>query len=130
MDYERVSQSCRNFAYSRTTLSPPRDVLKKIFQPLVTDIQRLVHDQVNLIKVKRLSEGHPKATDIKVRKDFQGCRSESDSRQCLQAIFLVGGFGSSEYLKQCLEAMHQDIQIIQPHDAWSATVKSVASVMT
>jgi hypothetical protein len=35
---------------------------------------------------------------------------------------LVGGFGSSEYLKTRLEAVHPNIQIIQPHDAWSAIV--------
>ncbi|MCJ1377667.1 hypothetical protein MMC17_000763 [Xylographa soralifera] len=69
-----------------------------------TDILRLVDDQVNLVTVKRMTENHPKAKEIK-------------------AIFLVGGFGSSEYLKQCLEAAHANIQIIQPHDAWSAIVK-------
>ncbi|MCJ1283392.1 hypothetical protein MMC26_002720 [Xylographa opegraphella] len=80
------------------------DALKRIFQPLITDILRLVDDQVNLVTVKRMTENHPKAKEIK-------------------AIFLVGGFGSSEYLKQCLEAAHANIQIIQPHDAWSAIVK-------
>ncbi|MCJ1301655.1 hypothetical protein MMC08_004456, partial [Hypocenomyce scalaris] len=80
------------------------DNVKGIFQPLMTDIQRLVDDQVNLVKVKRMSESHPKAKEIK-------------------AIFLVGGFGSSEYLKKCLEETHPGIQVIQPHDAWSAIVK-------
>ena len=42
-----------------------------------------------------------------------------------QAIFLVGGFGSSEYLKQCLAKKNPNIQVIQPVDAWSAIVKSV-----
>lgn len=37
----------------------------------------------------------------------------------------MGGFGSSEYLKKCLEETHPGIQVIQPHDAWSAIVKSV-----
>ena len=40
--------------------------IKKIFQPLVTDIQRLVEEQINLVKVKRLSEQHAKASEIKV----------------------------------------------------------------
>ncbi|CAO1601112.1 hypothetical protein XANCAGTX0491_004776 [Xanthoria calcicola] len=78
--------------------------VKKIFQPLITDIERMVEDQVNLVRVKRLNEGHPKANEIK-------------------AIFLVGGFGSSEYLKQCLQTAHPNIQVIQPTDAWSAIVK-------
>lgn len=41
--------------------------MKKIFQPLITDIERMVEDQVNLVRVKRLNEGHPKANEIKVR---------------------------------------------------------------
>ncbi|KAL8693889.1 MAG: hypothetical protein Q9218_001354 [Villophora microphyllina] len=80
------------------------DDVKKIFQPLITDIERMVEDQANLVLVKRLSEGHPKGNEIK-------------------AIFLVGGFGSSEYLKQCLQTTHPNIQVIQPNDAWSAIVK-------
>ncbi|KAL8667386.1 MAG: hypothetical protein Q9202_000602 [Teloschistes flavicans] len=85
-------------------LIPVRDDVKRIFQPLITDIERMVEDQLNLVLVKRLSEGHPKANEIR-------------------AIFLVGGFGSSEYLKQCLETSHPKIQVIQPNDAWSAIVK-------
>ncbi|EMR81826.1 putative hsp70 protein [Botrytis cinerea BcDW1] len=80
------------------------DDLKKIFDPLITDIERLVDEQVNLVKVKRMSEDHPKATEIK-------------------GIFLVGGFGSSGYLKSRIGACHPTIQIIQPHDAWSAIVR-------
>ncbi|EKD16179.1 hypothetical protein MBM_05473 [Drepanopeziza brunnea f. sp. 'multigermtubi' MB_m1] len=78
--------------------------VKDIFDPLISDIQRLVEEQVNLVRVKRLSESHPEAQKIK-------------------AIFLVGGFGSSEYLKSCLERDHPGIQIIQPHGAWAAIVK-------
>jgi len=80
------------------------DVLKGIFAPLITNIQSLVDEQVNLVKIKRMSEGHAKAKEIK-------------------AIFLVGGFGSSDYLKNCLQENYSDVQIIQPHDAWSAIVK-------
>ncbi|TGO59388.1 hypothetical protein BCON_0045g00300 [Botryotinia convoluta] len=80
------------------------DDLKKIFDPLITDIERLIDEQVNLVKVKRMSEDHPKATEIK-------------------GIFLVGGFGSSGYLKSRIGACHPTIQIIQPHDAWSAILK-------
>ena len=80
------------------------DDVKKIFRPLIADIQRMVEEQVNLVKVKRLSENHPQASEIK-------------------GIFLVGGFGSSAYLRQFLQRCHPDIQVIQPHDAWSAIVK-------
>ena len=47
-------------------LNGVRDTLKRIFQPLITDIQRLVDDQVNLVKVKRMTDGHAKAKEIKV----------------------------------------------------------------
>ena len=77
-------------------------------------------DQLNLVLVKRLSEEHQKAEDIKV-----GTHVQQDIIKLtrLKAIFLVGGFGSSEYLKQCLQSNHPNIQVIQPHDAWSAIVK-------
>ena len=48
------------------TLSLLRDTLKKIFYPLVADIQRLVDHQVSLVRFKRVMEGHPKAKEIKV----------------------------------------------------------------
>ncbi|TGO63683.1 hypothetical protein BCON_0011g00230 [Botryotinia convoluta] len=80
------------------------DDVKVIFDPLISDIERLVSEQVNLVRVKRMQERHAKENEIK-------------------AIFLVGGFGASEYLKIRLEKIHPDIQIIQPHDAWSAIAK-------
>ena len=49
-----------------STLTYARDTLKRIFQPLITDILRLVDDQVNLVTVKRMTENHPKAKEIKV----------------------------------------------------------------
>jgi hypothetical protein len=46
----------------------------------------------------------------------------------VKGIFLVGGFGSSRYLKLRLEEIYKKdgIQIIQPHDAWGAIVKGAA----
>ncbi|KAI9647988.1 hypothetical protein NHQ30_002616 [Ciborinia camelliae] len=80
------------------------DDLKLIFDPLIADIKSKVDEQVNTVKLKRIRDHHPKADEIK-------------------AIFLVGGFGSSAYLKSQLEEHHSDIQVLQPHDAWSAIVK-------
>lgn len=40
--------------------------VKKIFQPLITDIERMVQDQVDRVKIKRMDQGHPKANKIKV----------------------------------------------------------------
>ncbi|KAI9654197.1 MAG: hypothetical protein M1821_006725 [Bathelium mastoideum] len=83
-----------------------RDI-REIFQPVFEEINKLVKQQVNEVRLKRLSESHPKGTDIK-------------------AIFLVGGLGGSQYLKQNLSKAHAGTQVIQPHGAWSAIVKGAA----
>ncbi|KAH6658942.1 putative hsp70 protein [Truncatella angustata] len=75
--------------------------LKEIFAPLVTDILRLIEDQVKSVKIKRPG------------KDVTG-------------VFLVGGFGSSQYLKSCVEKQHPGIQVLQPNDAWAAIAKGAA----
>ncbi|KAJ3537626.1 hypothetical protein NM208_g6234 [Fusarium decemcellulare] len=64
--------------------------LKRIFDPLVTDILRLINDQVQ------------------------------------RGIFLVGGFGSNQYLIQRVRNEHPDIEILQPPDAWAAIAKGAA----
>ncbi|KAF7859445.1 uncharacterized protein EAF02_010893 [Botrytis sinoallii] len=78
--------------------------LKLIFDPVIADIIVKVNKQVQDVIAKRLVENHPKAKTIK-------------------AIILVGGFGCSGYLKSRLDQEHPTIQVIQPHDAWSAIVK-------
>jgi hypothetical protein len=40
--------------------------LEAIFNPLITDIEKLVDDQVNLVISKRTLEEHPRAAEIKV----------------------------------------------------------------
>jgi hypothetical protein len=80
------------------------DAVGQIFEPLITQIIQLVAEQVSNVRIKRMSDNHPKGKEIK-------------------AIFLVGGFGSSQYLKKRLENANSDIQIIQPPDAWGAIVK-------
>jgi hypothetical protein len=47
-------------------LTQDRDDVKSIFDPLINDIERMVEEQVNLVTLKRMSEGHPKADQIKV----------------------------------------------------------------
>ncbi|KAF2113917.1 hypothetical protein BDV96DRAFT_688202 [Lophiotrema nucula] len=74
------------------------DDLKKIFAPLITDILRLINDQVNEVKIRRPQKG-------------------------ITGIFLVGGFGSSVYLKSCVQKAQPGIQVLQPSDAWSAIAK-------
>ncbi|KAH8657095.1 hypothetical protein BGZ60DRAFT_507739 [Tricladium varicosporioides] len=75
-----------------------------IFKPLVDDIILLVSEQVDKIKIKRFKAQHGKPNEVK-------------------AIFLVGGFGSSIYLKLQLEKKFPEIQVIQPANGWAAIVK-------
>lgn len=76
------------------------NILEDIFAPIVKEVVRLVELQILAARAKQPG-------------------------QQVKGIFLVGGFGSSRYLKKCLddnfEAM--GIQVIQPHDAWGAIVK-------
>lgn len=76
------------------------EVLKEIFEPIISEVVRRVGDQIRAAQSKR-------------------------PQQQIKGIFLVGGFGSSRYLKKCLEEKYNDlgIQVIQPHDAWSAIMK-------
>jgi len=92
-------------AIQANCLTLTSDVLGEIFEPLVTDIQRLVEEQVNLARLKQSESG--------------------DSNSEIKAIFLVGGFGSSRHLKECIECSSfcSGIQVIQPEDAWSAIVR-------
>jgi hypothetical protein len=80
------------------------DDLFAIFEPVFKEIDRLVSEQINKVRIKRLEDSHPKGAKIK-------------------AIFLVGGFGSSLFLRDAIAKAHPDIQVIQPDNAWSAIVQ-------
>jgi hypothetical protein len=43
-----------------------RDQLYEIFEPIIFDIDRLVSDQITQVRLKRLSDQHPKAKEIAV----------------------------------------------------------------
>ncbi|KAF7864103.1 hypothetical protein EAF04_007068 [Stromatinia cepivora] len=78
--------------------------MKAIFDPIIADIKNKVNEQVQAVMAKRLSENHLQEKEPK-------------------AILLVGGFGSSEYLRSELAQQFPTIQIMQPDDSWSAIVK-------
>lgn len=78
-----------------------REDLNGIFAPLVTDILRLIDNQVKLVKLKR-------------------------PQKSITAICLVGGFGSSHYLKACVESEYPHIHVLQPNEAWAAIAKGAA----
>ncbi|KAM3507960.1 hypothetical protein MY10362_001463 [Beauveria mimosiformis] len=73
--------------------------VKAIFDPVITDILRLIQHQVQSVQWK--------GKDVR-------------------AIFLVGGFGSSEYLRKEVERAHAGIKVAQPDDAWAAIAKGPA----
>ena len=78
--------------------------LRRLFAPLVQEIILLVGDQINKIKLNQ--QKLPKW----LRRD-------------VKAIFLVGGFGSSQYLKKCLQEAYPDIEVKQPTEAQEAIVQ-------
>ncbi|KAF4179419.1 hypothetical protein CNMCM7927_001862 [Aspergillus lentulus] len=67
-----------------------------IFLPVVDEVERLVQDQM-------------------VQISMAGMRAK--------AIFLVGGFGSSEYLFRRLQSAVVNVTVMQPPNAWSAVVR-------
>jgi hypothetical protein len=85
---------------SNTWCMTGRDV-EEIFKPLISDIIRLISDQVKSVQIKRPAKG-------------------------VTGIFLVGGFGSSQYLKTCVENANPGVKVLQPSDAWGAIVKGAA----
>ncbi|KEY71213.1 hypothetical protein S7711_02323 [Stachybotrys chartarum IBT 7711] len=78
-----------------------RKDVEDIFKPLISDILRLIDDQVKSVQIKRPRSG-------------------------ITGIFLVGGFGSSQYLKTCVEHANPGVNVLQPSDAWGAIVKGAA----
>ncbi|KAH7305867.1 hypothetical protein B0I35DRAFT_483623 [Stachybotrys elegans] len=68
---------------------------------MITDIPRLFNEQIQAVRIKR-------------------------PNQPITGIFLVGGFGGSQYLKSCIEREHPNIQVLQPNDAWGAIVNGAA----
>ncbi|KAI9868850.1 MAG: hypothetical protein M1813_004701 [Trichoglossum hirsutum] len=73
------------------------DDLKGIYDPVVTRILILVQQQLGMIKNIVPGRATP--------------------------ILLVGGFGSSKYLRKRLEERFQQCTVLQPPDAWSAVVR-------
>ncbi|KAJ6786294.1 hypothetical protein PWT90_00834 [Aphanocladium album] len=81
----------------------PGAKVKKIFDPLINDILRLVRDQVQAVV---------------------------SQQKVVKAIFLVGGFGNNQYLRQAVENAHRDIKVVQPEESWAAIVKYTCQLPT
>ncbi|KAI0539552.1 Hsp70 family protein-like protein [Xylaria digitata] len=89
----------------KNSLTLSGQTMFRIFDPIIRDIDKLVLEQVRDVQIKRL---------------------ESKNRSDVKAIFLVGGFGASAYLKESIQASNPKIMVIQPKEAWSAIVKGAA----
>lgn len=76
------------------TTAPQASDLKNIFEPVVKEVVGLVQDQIKNCKVP------------------------------IRAVLLVGGFGSSAYLKERLrESVDKSTVVMQPPNAWLAVVQ-------
>ncbi|KAL5608920.1 hypothetical protein FOVSG1_003601 [Fusarium oxysporum f. sp. vasinfectum] len=84
----------KSLGISRGRFALKASDVNKIFEPVVLEVIRLVKDQIT-------------ASNVPV-----------------QAILLVGGFGSSNYLKERLRAaIDGSVRIMQPPNAWQAIVQ-------
>ena len=59
----------RDFFASRDSWadSSTSDSVHQIFEPVINEIEKLVAEQADKVRVKRLTDNHPKGPDIKVR---------------------------------------------------------------
>ncbi|KAG6249329.1 hypothetical protein E4U24_002172 [Claviceps purpurea] len=87
-----------NHGLASNTWAISGKVLSRIFEPLIADILKMIEHQVQEVRLKRPEKG-------------------------VSGIFLVGGFGSSNYLMQRVKDHFPKIQVLQPSDAWAAIVK-------
>ncbi|KAG6024262.1 hypothetical protein E4U40_003410 [Claviceps sp. LM458 group G5] len=87
-----------NHGLTSNTWAISGKVLSRIFEPLIADILKMIEHQVQEVRLKRPEKG-------------------------VSGIFLVGGFGSSNYLMQRVKDHFPKIQVLQPSDAWAAIVK-------
>ena len=71
--------------------------MHRIFDPIIQNINTLVSDQVAKVQEARLHCGHGKSGP--------------------RAVFLVGGFGSSVYLKSTIEKSNPGVLVMQPKEA-------------
>lgn len=84
--------------------------MKDIFEPIVNQIEDLISQQRVQVKEQNLS--------IKVSISFEPDIFTILMGALIQAIILVGGLGSSEYLFRRLQATFDGIEVMQPKNAY------------
>ncbi|KAI9774152.1 MAG: hypothetical protein M1840_005245 [Geoglossum simile] len=79
------------------------DDLRSIFDPVVLRVLILIQTQID--RIRATNNSNNTAGDSKI------------------PILLVGGFGSSNYLRRRIEERFPNCTVLQPPDAWSAVVR-------
>jgi hypothetical protein len=98
-----------------------RNDLMAIFDPLVTDILRLIDDQVKSTHLKRGKDGVKVILPSPIVTFDR--KSPLTSISELQGHFPGRGFGSSQFLKSKIQTQFPGVQVLQPTDTWAAVVK-------
>jgi molecular chaperone DnaK (HSP70) len=79
---------------------------KEVFAPIVNDVIDLVREQIRMVRERARTTGGN-----------------------VTAVLLVGGFGSSEYLKNRIKAsIDRAIIVQQPANGWTAVVRGAAMI--
>lgn len=74
-----------------------RATIYRIFNPIISNINILVSEQVAKVRAARMHSRNKKSGP--------------------RAVFLVGGFGSSAYLKTTIERSNPGVLVMQPKEA-------------
>ncbi|OAL28843.1 hypothetical protein AYO20_09323 [Fonsecaea nubica] len=82
----------------RDSMTLSAGTMLRLFDPVIREVNRLIAEQVNAVKIERLQASPPNPHGVK-------------------AIFLIGGFGASAYLKEAVRDSNPGITVIQPKDA-------------
>jgi molecular chaperone DnaK (HSP70) len=79
---------------------------KEVFAPIVNDVIDLVREQIRMVRERARTTGGN-----------------------VTAVLLVGGFGSSEYLKNRIQtSIDRAIRVQQPANGWTAVVRGATMI--
>ncbi|XXG97656.1 hypothetical protein Hte_003963 [Hypoxylon texense] len=92
--------------FQNTMTITGKDMLD-IFSPIAQEIAILVKNQVHEAELQR----------------YRGTRHNG-----VKAVFLVGGFGASTFLREEIRGLNPEVEVIQPHGAWSAIAKGAVMI--
>ncbi|KAK5636412.1 hypothetical protein RRF57_012125 [Xylaria bambusicola] len=118
-----LMKNCMTLTGQHADINPCRQAMFRIFDPIIQEIMKLVIEQVRDVRIKQLESKNQNGSDVKVRFSahtapiFPTLPQSNIHCPVLQAIFLVGGFGASTYLKECIQTANPNIMVVQPKEA-------------